>query len=73
MEELHLSKINQLESELTALKEKSQQQSLTIKKMEESHKFTFEMESKKYVHEIKNQTLIIEGLEEQRRKLYAEK
>lgn len=34
MEELHLSKINQLESELTALKEKSQQQSVTIKKME---------------------------------------
>ena len=31
------------------------------------------MESKKYVNEIKNQTLIIESLEEQRRKLYAEK
>lgn len=73
MEELHLSKINHLESELTALKEKSQQQSATIKKMEESHKFTFEMESKKYVNEIKNQALIIESLEEQRRKLYAEK
>ena len=73
MEELHLSKITHLESELTALKEKSQHQSVTIKKMEESHKFTFQMESKKYVNEIKNQTLIIESLEEQRRKLYAEK
>ena len=73
MEELHLSKINQLESELAALKEKSQQQSTTINKMEESHKFTLEMEGKKYANEIKNQALIIESLEDQRRKLYAEK
>lgn len=73
MEELYVSKINQLESELTALKEKSQHQSITIKKMEESHKFTQDMEGKKYANEIKNQALIIESLEDQRRKLYAEK